>query len=297
MDSKIFVVLGMPRSGTTFLYHTLADHPRIFVPYRKESLYFSVNYDKGEGWYRDLYKDQASEQIGADVNPLYYLDPLSLDRILSFDPNIKVILSVRNPIDFAISHHGNMEALGWNLPPVTEMVLGYDWQVSKTHSLPLKLAEGFMESRINEIREKFQENVLFYDFEFFQASPLDVVKEIETFLGIPQFFDESNFKNIKINASGRRNIPLLNYLLTKQGLLDSVYAVVPDSLIRRGRTLFDRLSVARSKPEAEAGNEQSVADRRMLGDLLASDLSYYRELFASGPVQRGTADIPGAAGL
>ena len=90
---KIFVVFGMPRTGTTYLYHALARHPRIFVPYRKESYFFSVNHGKGEDWFRSLYKGIGTDQIGADINPLYYLDADSIDRILAYDPNVKVILA------------------------------------------------------------------------------------------------------------------------------------------------------------------------------------------------------------
>ena len=45
--THLFIVYGMPRTGTTYLYHALADHPQIYVPYRKESMFFSVNFDKG----------------------------------------------------------------------------------------------------------------------------------------------------------------------------------------------------------------------------------------------------------
>ena len=291
MDSDIFIVLGMPRAGTTFLYHTLGKHPDIYMPYRKESMYFSVNYCKGEEWYRGLYKDCSPNQIGADVNPLYYIDTLAIDRILDFNPNTKVILSVRNPLDFAISQHGNIAAMGWDVPSVLDMVDGYQWQLSKDTAVPMHLNNGFMQRRIKEISKKFGDNALIYDFRYFEEYPLSVLKHIESFLEIAPFFQEDNFDNVKINASQRRNIPLLNSLLTSQGFLETIYKLVPDNLIRRGRTLFDKLSVSSSTNNDSGTGTLSDSEFHALEQKLESDIFYYKELFAPGPIQSGSGMV------
>lgn len=288
MDSDIFIVLGMPRAGTTFLYHTLGKHPEIFVPYRKESMYFSINYCKGEQWYNDLYNDRSPNQIGADINPLYYIDTLALDRILDFDQNIKIILSVRDPVNYAISQHGNISAMGWEVPPVQEMVDGYEWQLSKDAAVTLQLTNGFMQRRIDEIRKKFGENALIYDFNYFQKNPLKVLHGIESFLGITQFFHEDNFENMKINASRRRNFTLLNSLLTNQGFLETLYKLLPDGLIRRGRTLFDKLSVSESVETDTSAQKLSENELSVLEQKLKTDIAYYEDLFSLGPMLSGS---------
>jgi hypothetical protein len=53
---RLFVLAGMPRTATTFLYQRFQEHPEIFCPYRKETNFFSVNYAKGGAWYRDLFR-------------------------------------------------------------------------------------------------------------------------------------------------------------------------------------------------------------------------------------------------
>jgi hypothetical protein len=74
---NVFIIPGMPRCATTFLYHNLQKHPSVFCPFRKETNYFSVNYHKGIDWYRHLYREIRPGQIGADVSPSYLLHKIN----------------------------------------------------------------------------------------------------------------------------------------------------------------------------------------------------------------------------
>ena len=102
----LFIVYGMPRTGTTYLYHALAQHPDIFVSYRKESLFFSVNFEKGLDWYQSLFADKRAGEIAADINPTYFMDDSSLGRVLDFKPDVKAVLGVRDPIDYSYTTSG-----------------------------------------------------------------------------------------------------------------------------------------------------------------------------------------------
>ena len=60
---RIFIIAGMPRASTTFLYQRFQEHPAIYCPYRKETNFFSVTYGKGLDWYRGLYSGIAAGQV------------------------------------------------------------------------------------------------------------------------------------------------------------------------------------------------------------------------------------------
>jgi hypothetical protein len=286
---KIFINIGMPRTGTTYLYHALPKHPEIFVPYRKESHYFSVNYSKGEPWFRALFAGMGPRQIGADINPMYFLDALAVDRILAYDAGVKVVLGVREPVDFAISLYGNMRAHGLDVPPVEDMVRGYDWPVTPHTSLPFSLVAGFMQRRITELQQRFAGRLLIYDFRHFDASPLPVLQAIERFLGLTPFFDAENVDNTRINATGRRNPLRLNALLANQRVLELVYACLPRPAIRMARSWFERFS---ARPAVPGTQDPPVNDatRDRLATLLADDVAYYRARFATAPILLPGAD-------
>ena len=295
---RLFVVFGMPRTGTTYLYHALPKHPDIFVPYRKESHYFSVNYCKGEAWFRGLYADMAPHQIGADINPMYYLDALTVDRLLAFDPEVRIVLGVREPVDFVCSLYGNMQAHGLEVPPITDMVQGYDWPVTPHTSLPFTLANGFMRRRIGELQARFGARLLMYDFRYFDRSPLPVLQAIEAFLGLSPWFTDGNLDKVRINATGRRNPIGLNALLANQRVLDLLYACLPRPMIRYARTQYERISARPAAPGRQAGDETLTAiERGTLERVFAEDLEFYRALFARTPIVTAAAAPATADGL
>jgi hypothetical protein len=284
-----FVVYGMPRTGTTYLYHALSKHPGIFVSYRKESMFFTVNYDKGFGWYRSLFEEQTPDELGADINPMYFMDDDSLDRLLSYAPDVKVILGVRHPVDFAISLYSNIVAHGHKPPDALSTLRGFDWPLTPEHGLPLCLDNRYLSRRIQELCERLGSNLLIYDFRYFGHSPLPVLKAIESFLGLPAYFDEENVETAKINASGRKNILGFNRLVTNQRLLETVYRILPNGLIRRLRTGLERLSVARMDKAPESRpSVVSNEERRALEAYLEDDTAFYDRLFAGRPILRGS---------
>ena len=106
-DAKPVIIAGMPRGGATSLYHILNRHPALFVPYRKETAYFSYNYYKGERWYRGLFREMPPACFGLDVSPQYFMDPRSIERVKAFAPDTKVILAIRDPVDWIGGFQGS----------------------------------------------------------------------------------------------------------------------------------------------------------------------------------------------
>lgn len=107
-----FFILGAPKCGTTSMHEWLASHPAIFMA-RKEPHYF--NTDHKNRWVKQLSDYQAlfelaSEQhlaIGeASVRYLYSKEAVA--NILAYNPEAKLIVMLRNPIDMAYSWHGQI---------------------------------------------------------------------------------------------------------------------------------------------------------------------------------------------
>ena len=293
-ERQFFVVYGMPRTGTTYLYHALSAHPGIFTPYRKESMFFSVNFDKGFDWYEALFSEQAPDEIAADINPMYFMDDESLKRILEYNPLVKIVVGVREPVDFAASLYGNIIAHGHDAPSIVETMRHYEWKLTPSRHLRVCLDNSFISRRIKELCETFGENLLLYDFEYFSRSPLPVLKAIESFLGLPTFFNEENYEKVKINATGRKNILGVNKLLTNQRVLEAAYRVLPNFAIRKIRTMLEKLSAARvaKQPAGRSKMLVSEADLAELGCYLRDDQAFYRQLFASAPTILGSEARP-----
>ncbi len=106
-----FVYVGGPRCGSTWLSAILSDHPNVFVPPSKEIHFFNdrmpysfeYRYPKGIDYYLNFFTHAGAEQICGDISPFYFLDPNAAWRIHRHFPNVKIIVSLRDPVDMIYS--------------------------------------------------------------------------------------------------------------------------------------------------------------------------------------------------
>lgn len=110
-----FLIIGAQKSGTTSLYHYLGQHPDIFVPNNEENRYFTKNefYQQGDRFLKIFYKNLLNEKIigGKNVHVLFF--PHSVERIHSYNSDMKLIAVLRNPIDRAYSAFWFARRNGW----------------------------------------------------------------------------------------------------------------------------------------------------------------------------------------
>lgn len=104
--SPNFLIIGAQKSGTTYLYNLLIQHPEIAIPIRKEIHYFDLNYNLGIDWYLSHFPSNFKQrnQITFEASPYYLYHPLVPKRTFDFNPNIKIIVLLRNPVYRAFSH-------------------------------------------------------------------------------------------------------------------------------------------------------------------------------------------------
>src|SRR3954462_4060443 len=108
VDRVDFVVAGVQKAGTTALHYFLSKHPEIALP-RDQALHFfdqEKNFD-GEPDYEVLhgnfdpgYRWRIAGEVTADY--VYYTP--ALERISRYNPQMKIIISLRDPVARAFSH-------------------------------------------------------------------------------------------------------------------------------------------------------------------------------------------------
>ena len=99
---------GIQRTGSTWLYSCIKENPQVYVPYVKEIHYFDNNYQRGAKWYADFFQKSTNEKIRIDITPNYFHDPLIPAKIKALIPGCKIIIILRNPVDYLFSlykHH------------------------------------------------------------------------------------------------------------------------------------------------------------------------------------------------
>ena len=114
-----FIVAGAQKSGTTALHYFLKKHPKIALPNRQEMHFFDdeeifsqqpVDYELLHRHFRPIPRSArlrfatARQAIAGEVTPSYLYWRPAMERIANYNPQIKLIILLRNPIDRAFAH-------------------------------------------------------------------------------------------------------------------------------------------------------------------------------------------------
>jgi Sulfotransferase domain len=110
-----FFVVGAPRCGTTSLSKALKLHPKISFSKPKETHFFVRcnpaldDHELRSAYLRQHHKDLAPDhQAIGDGSVSYLYSPRAIELALRFDPRVKFVVLVRNPVDMVPSYHARM---------------------------------------------------------------------------------------------------------------------------------------------------------------------------------------------
>ncbi|MEM8579874.1 MAG: sulfotransferase domain-containing protein [Pseudomonadota bacterium] len=100
-----FIGIGVQKCATSWLHEILHAHRDIFTSEPKEIDFFTANYDRGYEWYRRHFADAAGTVARGETSPSYFYNPGVPERIHAFDPNIRLLVIFRDPVERAYSNH------------------------------------------------------------------------------------------------------------------------------------------------------------------------------------------------
>lgn len=110
LRSLEFLIAGVQKAGTTALWRYLSQHPQIRFGSRKELHFFdnerlNWDYPDYEILHREFVEDSWDEGlVCGDATPICTYWTPCLERIHNYNPSIKLIVSLRDPIERAFSH-------------------------------------------------------------------------------------------------------------------------------------------------------------------------------------------------
>src|ERR1700724_1573869 len=110
-DRLDFTIAGAQKSGTTALHHFLSKHPDISMGDQQEMHFFDneeifagpIDYEvlhqhyPPDGGSTDLGKAPAGQAVAGDCTPIYLYWKPAMERIWKYNPQIKLIILLRNP--------------------------------------------------------------------------------------------------------------------------------------------------------------------------------------------------------
>lgn len=128
--NNLFLIIGAQRSGTTYLYSILGEHPQICTakPMKPEPKFFLYNeYFLGKDFYFQKYFSHrnSSNKIFIEKSTSYYEYEIVPQRLVGEFSNTKIIFVIRNPVERAISNYFFSKKNGLESRTIEEVFL-YD---------------------------------------------------------------------------------------------------------------------------------------------------------------------------
>jgi hypothetical protein len=107
-----FIGIGAQKCASTWLYQALGLHPAIGTSHIKELDFFSYAYGFGFEWYESFNQGFAGKKVVGEVSPSYFHDLEAPARAYAYNPDFKIIVSLRDPIERAYSNHLHLIRVG-----------------------------------------------------------------------------------------------------------------------------------------------------------------------------------------
>lgn len=201
-----FIVPGAQKSGTTALHYFLNQHPQIALPDQQELHFFddeeifahSVDYQVLHRHFRAI----GRSTMAGEVSPSYlYWEP-AMERIHTYNPRIKLVILLRNPIDRAFAH--------WNMQRFKDREPLDFLAALKEEPRRIAQPRSIESRRFSYVDRGFYSTQLKRVFKFFPREQVMVVK-FEQFRDRKQetldaIFDFLSVKRLRVSRDRDRNV-------------------------------------------------------------------------------------------
>ena len=100
-----FLGIGAQKCATSWLHHMLSQHPQVLASNPKELNYFTANYDRGALWYENHFAGAGEGVVCGEASPTYFFSADAPERAYAYNPALRLIAVVRDPVERAFSNH------------------------------------------------------------------------------------------------------------------------------------------------------------------------------------------------
>ena len=154
----------------------------------------------GRDWYEQLYKIAQPGQLRIDITPDYsLLNDASLDALAASNPDLKVLLLMRDPVARDLSQL-KMELLAITPDPCVDKCINFLEQ-------PCVTMRSDYAQILRRWRSRFGANVLAENYDAIAADPGGLMDRVCAFAGLPPLLDRSRLQFLDNVSTSRWKPP------------------------------------------------------------------------------------------
>ncbi len=261
MNSRINTfIVGAQKAGTTSIYDWLSQHPDIDAPQEIKDYHFfnyDENFNKGIKYLEGFYKKNSKINIHCAVNYMYFGE-LSAKRIYNYNPDAKIIICLRNPINRAISAYKYFVRILKETNSFSEALqkeINGELKSFLELSNNTYIEHGFYYDQIQTYLKYFSREQIHFVFfeELVDSSKQEsLMNDVLSFLNIQT---EYHFSFQQLNASGVPKSKLLNYIKHKTIFPKLFKPFLPFSYRRRLSKRIEELNISDKNIEVDVSYE------------------------------------------
>lgn len=260
MGAPDFLVIGAQKCATSWLYYCLRDHPELHLPAHKREIEYiggDLHEERGTGWYYSLFEGAAENQVVGDVSVDYILDPRSPALVKELLPDVRLIASLRNPLDRSISAYYwylRKNLLPEQLPLEEGLAYALDL-VSRGNAEVSPFAEVLERSRYGAQLQRYldvfpPEQLAVVLYEDISEQPKDVLEQIFRLLGV-----RPDFEPTSLNVRPKQN-SYVQALIRLERMMPKSRAL--SWTTNKANQLVSRMGGKKSPPQLSAGLERKL---------------------------------------
>jgi len=286
-----FFIVGAPKAGTTSLYHYLNEHPEISMSSQKEPDYFSNADIQNEGMYygknridtikkyHSLFDDNSESKLKGEASVSYLFYKNVPQNIKTYNPEAKIIIMLRDPIDRAFSHYLMDYRLGLVSDSFEDII-----DQKSVHKNAKLFYQQYIElsEYANQVKRYLNvfdgKEILFIEYEDLKMDVLGIVKKTYLFLGVNQGYEPD--VNKKHNTYTMPKNSIIRFMYSFVILRNFLSFFFPKNLVDRVRAALFKNN---KKPVLlyETRNRLRklfTNDVNALGEMLHKDFSRWKKL-------------------
>ena len=223
MKEPNFILAGGVATGTSFLSHSIKDHPQIYLPriMRPECGFFykSWEYKKGKDYYLRKWFHEVQDEIAVGERSSLYLHGTFnkvAKRIYAIYPKMKFIFCLRNPTERAYANYRFTALCGFEKLPFKEALEQEETRRKKATDIMAEIQphlyreRGCYYNQLAEFLEYFpKEQILCIKSEVLAKSTVESLKQVFNFLGVDNNYvplPQENFTSPNIRNLFLQNI-------------------------------------------------------------------------------------------
>lgn len=236
-----FLIIGTRKAGTTSLYHYLHQHPEIYMTPEKGTRFFLYDNEqtreekklpaKTLAEYTKLFDGAEKKKAKAigEASPTYMYSEQACQRIKETIPDVKLIASLRNPVDMTYSYY--------------QMQMR---QVKPRNQIPLDsnnvsrwAGSGLYFNSLKHYFDCFsRDQIKIVIFEEWINEPLPVLQDIFRFFSVDDTFIPD--MDMQYNVGGVAKNKYVAFLLRHKNSLNILKPIVPDKIKIAFNTVINR---------------------------------------------------------